>query len=120
MGGRTLALNPPRATATLRAYRGLSRALAPWLLGWLWWRGRREPGYRDRLGERLGHLPIDPGRFGGLWLHASEQLHHDPGIAELRELLVDLVPPTPSHSVPPGSRHSANPYAMSSVPPLIA
>src|SRR5690606_41968948 len=54
MGGRTLALNPPRPTATLRVYRGISRALTPLLLGWLWWRGRRESAYRQRLRERLG------------------------------------------------------------------
>jgi 3-deoxy-D-manno-octulosonic-acid transferase len=26
----------------------------PLVLGRLWWRGRREPGYRTHLGERLG------------------------------------------------------------------
>ena len=26
----------------------------PLVLGRLWWRGRREPGYRQHLGERLG------------------------------------------------------------------
>ncbi|WP_337179219.1 3-deoxy-D-manno-octulosonic acid transferase, partial [Hydrogenophaga borbori] len=95
MGGRTLALNPPRATATLRAYRGLSRALAPWLLGWLWWRGRREPGYRDRLGERLGHLPIDPGRFGGLWLHAASVGE----VQAARPLIEALLRDWPAHAL---------------------
>lgn len=95
MGGRTLALNPPRATATLRAYRGLSRALAPWLLGWLWWRGRREPGYRERLGERLGHLPIDPGRFGGLWLHAASVGE----VQAARPLIEALLRDWPAHAL---------------------
>ena len=44
----------------------------PWLPLRLWWRGRREPGYRERIGERFG-------RYGGLrvprgtdviWIHA--------------------------------------------------
>ncbi|RYE69186.1 MAG: hypothetical protein EOO79_02190, partial [Oxalobacteraceae bacterium] len=26
----------------------------PLVLGRLWWRGRKEPGYRQHLGERLG------------------------------------------------------------------
>jgi 3-deoxy-D-manno-octulosonic-acid transferase len=43
----------------------------PWLPLRLWWRGRKEPGYRQRIGERFG-------RYGGyppapaplLWIHA--------------------------------------------------
>lgn len=64
-------MNPPRATTALRAWRGLTRTLTLPLLGWLWWRGRREPAYRERLGERLGFIPVTPTHFGGLWLHAA-------------------------------------------------
>ncbi|MGV3572815.1 MAG: hypothetical protein ACO1PB_19640 [Ramlibacter sp.] len=32
--------------------------------------------------------------FGGLWLHASEQLHATPAMRELRELLIQLTPPS--------------------------
>lgn len=45
--------------------------LSPLLMGWLWWRGRREPGYRQRLGERLGYIPVEPRHMGCLWLHAA-------------------------------------------------
>lgn len=41
----------------------------PWLLLRLWWRGRKEPGYRLRKGERFGHY-ADPATKGGLWVHA--------------------------------------------------
>jgi 3-deoxy-D-manno-octulosonic-acid transferase len=48
-----------------------------WLALWflplrLWWRGRREPGYRSRIGERFGHYGKDVDRPNGdvLWLHA--------------------------------------------------
>lgn len=95
MGGRTLALNPPRATATLRAYRGLMRALAPLALGWFWWRGRREPGYRERLGERLGRIPIEPQRFGGLWLHAASVGE----VQAARPLIEALLREWPAHSL---------------------
>ncbi|MFP8834297.1 3-deoxy-D-manno-octulosonic acid kinase [Hydrogenophaga sp. XSHU_21] len=64
-------MNPPRATPSLRAWRALTRTLTLPLLGWLWWRGRREPAYRERLGERLGFIPIEPTHFGCLWLHAA-------------------------------------------------
>lgn len=42
----------------------------PWLPLRLWWRGRREPGYRTRIGERFGRY-ADPAPAGGaLWIHA--------------------------------------------------
>ena len=44
----------------------------PWLPLKLWWRGRREPGYRVRIGERFGRYgAAAPGtRTGVLWIHA--------------------------------------------------
>jgi 3-deoxy-D-manno-octulosonic-acid transferase len=33
----------------------------PLVLGRLWWRGRKEPGYRRHLGERLGYYGRKPG-----------------------------------------------------------
>ncbi|NIM41784.1 MAG: 3-deoxy-D-manno-octulosonic acid kinase [Hydrogenophaga sp.] len=88
-------MNPPRATTTLRAYRLLSRALAPLLLGWLWWRGRREPGYRERLAERLGHIPVEPSRFGGLWLHAASVGE----VQAARPLIEALLRDWPEHAI---------------------
>lgn len=47
-----------------------------WPLGlgvhvWLWWRGRREPGYRAHLEERRGWVTVPPSCLGGLWIHAA-------------------------------------------------
>jgi 3-deoxy-D-manno-octulosonic-acid transferase len=38
----------------------------------LWWRGRKEPVYRKRLGERLGYYALPPrrGKGGVVWVHA--------------------------------------------------
>jgi len=38
----------------------------------LWWRGRREPGYRARIGERFGRYAADVPRPRGevIWIHA--------------------------------------------------
>lgn len=38
----------------------------------LWWRGRQEPVYRKRLGERLGYYELPPrrGQGGVVWVHA--------------------------------------------------
>lgn len=53
------------------AYRLLWRALLPFALLRLWWRGRKEPGYRQHVGERLGfYRPrANPDR-PLLWVHA--------------------------------------------------
>lgn len=54
-----------------RLYRlALRLALGPLLL-WLWWRGFREPAYRQGLAQRLGHVQPQPAAHGGLWLHAA-------------------------------------------------
>ncbi|MBL0944536.1 MAG: 3-deoxy-D-manno-octulosonic acid kinase [Hydrogenophaga sp.] len=85
----------PRATAPLRAYRGLMRALTLPLLGWLWWRGRREPAYRERLRERLGFIPVDPTPMGGLWLHAASVGE----VQAARPLIEALLRDWPAHSL---------------------
>lgn len=44
----------------------------------------------------------DYSHFGGLWLHAAEHLHEEPGTEELRELLMALTPPdTPASAQTP-------------------
>jgi 3-deoxy-D-manno-octulosonic-acid transferase len=44
----------------------------PWLPLRLWWRGRREPTYRERIGERFGRYRDDAASAGPgvLWIHA--------------------------------------------------
>lgn len=45
--------------------------LLPWALARLWWRGRREPGYREAIGERFGlHGDFRPGTSPVAWVHA--------------------------------------------------
>ena len=53
-----------RALYTLLLYAAL-----PWILARLWWRGRREPGYREGLAERFGLSDLEP-KPKLLWLHA--------------------------------------------------
>jgi len=42
----------------------------PYALARLWWRGRREPGYRRHIGERFGRYAEAPSDGPLLWLHA--------------------------------------------------
>ncbi|MFP4682260.1 MAG: lipid IV(A) 3-deoxy-D-manno-octulosonic acid transferase [Ectothiorhodospira sp.] len=59
------------AAAILRGgYTLLLYLLLPWILLRLFWRGRRQPGYRHRLGERLGFPPRLEPRGRRLWVHA--------------------------------------------------
>lgn len=72
MGGRALALKSVLKTFLVRAgYRLLMRGLTLPVLGWLWLRGRKDAGYRERLRERLGFIGPRPASAGGLWIHAA-------------------------------------------------
>ena len=51
------------------AYRLLLWLFFPWTLVHLWWRGRRQPAYREHLAERFGWYQAQPGR-PVIWLHA--------------------------------------------------
>lgn len=51
-------------------YRLLTRLGLPLALAYLWWRGRRDPGYRAGLGQRLGRLPEGLPE-DAVWLHAA-------------------------------------------------
>jgi 3-deoxy-D-manno-octulosonic-acid transferase len=58
--------------ARLRAlYTLLLRAALPLVLLRLWWRGRREPGYRSGLRERFGWYEAEEREAGAwIWVHA--------------------------------------------------
>lgn len=48
----------------------LAAALLP-LLAYLWWRGRADPRYRQRWGERFGHAGTDAARTGVVVVHCG-------------------------------------------------
>ena len=52
-----------------RAYTVLLALALPFVLLRLWWRGRREPGYRRNVHERLGQYDL-PRRDKLIWVHA--------------------------------------------------
>jgi 3-deoxy-D-manno-octulosonic-acid transferase len=66
----------------------------PLVLLRLWWRGRKEPGYRQHIAERLGFYDAPaPARTGRLiWLHAvsvGETRAAEPLVRELLEVFPD-------------------------------
>lgn len=62
----------------------------------------------------------DFSHFGGLWLHASEQLHADTAaMGELRDLLLNLVPPSPPAPTAGAAQGQGAGYPGSSVPPSV-
>lgn len=69
-------------------YSALLRLALPLWLTRLWWRGRREPGYRQHLRQRLGWGASQ--QPGALWVHAvslGETRAAAPLVAALRERL---------------------------------
>jgi 3-deoxy-D-manno-octulosonic-acid transferase len=69
--------------------------LTPVYLARLWWRGRVEPVYRKRIGERLGRYALPPrrGKGGVLWVHAvsfGETKAAAPLVEALRRELPEL------------------------------
>jgi len=67
------------------------RLALPFILLRLWWRGRREPGYRDHVQERLGIYSIEKTEKA-LWVHAvsvGEARAAAPLVHALKGLLPD-------------------------------
>ena len=60
----------------------------------LWWRGRREPGYRANVGERFGFYRCAAHATGALWIHAVS-LGETRAIAPLIERLQREAPARP-------------------------
>ena len=58
-----------KVAPALRIYRGILLLATPFILLRLWWRGRREPEYRRRIGERFGFVQLPNGR-PIIWFHA--------------------------------------------------
>lgn len=87
---------------------------------------RRESALRVLLGLPLleakvrkmvrGTWLADVSHFGGLWLHASEQLHATGQLGELRELLVQVAPPS-RRATAGHSGDAASIYGTSTLPP---
>src|SRR5256885_186957 len=50
-------------------YSFLAWLALPWIPLRLWWRGRREPGYRAHIAERFGRYAHAAGRID-IWVHA--------------------------------------------------
>ncbi len=67
----------------------------PLVLGRLWWRGRKEPGYRRHMAERLGFYGADAPAMPLIWVHAVSV-----GETRAAEPLVDaLLQAYPSHGI---------------------
>jgi len=76
-------------------YTTLLRLATPLYMARLWWKGRKEPVYRKRLGERLGYYELPPrrGRGGVVWVHAvslGETRAAGPLIQALRRELPEM------------------------------
>jgi 3-deoxy-D-manno-octulosonic-acid transferase len=74
-----------------RLYTIVLRLALPLILLRLWWRGRREPGYREHVHERFGIFTLEKPEKA-LWVHAvsvGEARAAAPLVRELQRLLPD-------------------------------
>jgi 3-deoxy-D-manno-octulosonic-acid transferase len=100
---------PPSAAPWF--YRFLLTLVVPFALIRLWWRGRKQPGYRQHIGERFGFIVVPQDR-PILWLHAvsvGETRAAEPLIHALLEHYPEhriLL----THMTPTGRETSANLY----------
>ncbi len=98
--------------------------LLPFIVARLWWKGRKNPGYQQRLAERFGFF-VPPSQRGGIWVHAvsvGETLAALPLIEQLLQrypqfpITVTTTTPTGSERVRAalGSRvfHVYSPYDL--------
>ncbi|HEX6317495.1 MAG TPA: 3-deoxy-D-manno-octulosonic acid transferase [Burkholderiales bacterium] len=72
-------------------YTAILQLALPLVLARLWWRGRREPGYRDGVGERFGFYESER-RPKIVWIHAvsvGEVRAAAPLVRALQEMLPD-------------------------------
>lgn len=73
-------------------YTLLYAVLLPLFIARLWWRGRKNPAYRQRIRERFGLLPHRPAAHG-LWVHAvsvGETLAAAPYVKAVQQRYPDL------------------------------
>ena len=78
-----------------RGYRLLLRGMTLPLLGWLWLRGSKDAGYRERKRERLGFIATEPASLGGLWIHAASVGE----VQAARPLISALLAQWPAHAI---------------------
>ena len=93
-------------------YRLFLVLVVPFALLRLWWRGRKQPGYRQHIGERFGLITLPDDDHPILWLHAVSV-----GETRAAEPLVDaLLAQYPNHRIllthmtPTGRATSTNLY----------
>ncbi|MGE5649775.1 MAG: lipid IV(A) 3-deoxy-D-manno-octulosonic acid transferase [Bacillota bacterium] len=67
----------------------------PLVLGRLWWRGRKEPGYRQHMAERFGFYGVQATNMPLIWVHAVSV-----GETRAAEPLIDaLLRAYPAHGI---------------------
>lgn len=93
----------------LRAWRLLAWCAVGPLFLYLWWRGRREPAYRQRWAERLGRGAVPAQQRHGVLLHCASVGEVIAARGLVHQLLADphWGPVTISCTTPTGARQIA-------------
>ena len=70
-------------------YTLLFHAAVPFLWLRLWWKGRRQPGYRSRIGERFGWYSAPAASQNVIWVHAVSVGECEAAFPMIKQLLAD-------------------------------
>jgi 3-deoxy-D-manno-octulosonic-acid transferase len=96
------------ATLLRAIYSVVTYVALPLLLLRLWWRGREHPGYRVRIGERLGLIDASCLSRGAVWIHAVS-VGETQAAAPIVEGLLDGAAPDRvllTNTTPTGAEHA--------------
>ncbi|MFN3281569.1 MAG: 3-deoxy-D-manno-octulosonic acid transferase, partial [Tabrizicola sp.] len=93
----------------LRLWSALWHLGLPVVVGYLWWRGRKDPLYARHLGERFGrHVPTEP---GAVWVHAVSLGELRSAVPLIRALIDRGERIVTTHFTPAGRREAERVFA---------
>ncbi len=93
----------------LRFWSALWHLGLPVVLGYLWWRGRKDALYSQHLGERFGRYPVK--LPGAVWIHAVSLGEMRSAVPLVRALLDRGDRVVTTHFTPAGRREAARVFA---------
>lgn len=94
----------PRLRRFLWLYKALWTLGLPLALGYLAYRGRKDPLYRQKIAERFGRYPAP--LHGSVWVHAVSLGELRSAVPLIRRLLADGETVVTTHFTPAGRRES--------------
>ena len=108
---KNLPFNSTLMTLFMAVYRIAGFILLPFLLIYLWWRGRKDRLYTDHLGERFGLYKNATTRNHTVWVHAVSLGELRSAVPLIKALLQQGESIVTTHFTPVGRREAINTFS---------